>query len=48
MGVKNDPSLVFNKYRVIFDLPLDELGLINRIAKATNSHTKELKGDVHM
>jgi hypothetical protein len=23
MGVKNDSTLVFNKYRVIFDPPLD-------------------------
>ena len=27
MGVKNDSTLVFNKYTVIFDLPLDEAGL---------------------
>jgi len=27
MGVKNDSTLVFNKYRVIFDPPLDGAGL---------------------
>ena len=27
MGVKNDSTLVFNKYRVIFDPPLDGEGL---------------------
>ena len=27
MGVKNDSTLVFNKYRVIFDPPLDGVGL---------------------
>jgi hypothetical protein len=29
MGVKNDSTLVFNKYRVIFDPPLDGTGLKN-------------------
>ena len=28
MGVKNDSTLVFNKYRVIFDPPLDGEGLM--------------------
>jgi hypothetical protein len=27
MGVKNDSTLVFNKHRVIFDPPLDGVGL---------------------
>jgi len=27
MVVKNDSTLVFNKYRVIFDPPLDGVGL---------------------
>jgi hypothetical protein len=27
MGVKNDSTLVFNKYRVTFDPPLDGVGL---------------------
>jgi len=27
MGFKNDSTLVFNKYRVIFDTPLDGVGL---------------------
>jgi hypothetical protein len=31
MGVKNDSTLVFNKYRVIFDPPLDGAGLKNQI-----------------
>jgi hypothetical protein len=30
MGVKNDSTLVFSKYRVIFDPPLDGAGLINK------------------
>jgi hypothetical protein len=29
MGVKNDSTLVFNKYRVIFDPFLDGVGLMN-------------------
>jgi hypothetical protein len=27
MGVKNDSTLVFNKYRIIFDPPLDGVRL---------------------
>jgi hypothetical protein len=27
MGVKNDSTLVFNKFRVIFDPPLEGVGL---------------------
>ena len=30
MRVKNDSTLVFNKYRAIFDPPLDGAGLIEK------------------
>jgi len=30
-GVKNDSTLVFNKIRVIFDPPLDGVGIITKI-----------------
>ncbi len=35
MGVKNDSTLVFNKYRVIFDPRLDGAGLKDFKIKST-------------
>jgi WD40 repeat protein len=45
MGVKNDSTLVFNKYRVIFDPPLDGEGLIKVVVSDSNTGILQVYND---
>ncbi len=45
MGFKNDSTLVFNKYRVIFDPPLDGVGLKLFVEISERKIITEFKND---